>query len=137
MAGMADWLAFGLPTEGKEAGTLRVGPAAHHDAPTCGLTDRVGDVREKVQSSGWKSCVVVNDQQVVLGRVNSDALAADADRTAEAVMEAGPTTVRRSEYLDALVKRMQKQDVKTIIVTSSDGAFTGVLRRDDAERRLA
>lgn len=137
MAGIADWLAFGLPTEGKRANALRVGPASHRDVPTCGLTDSIADVRKKLAATDWESCIVVNEHRIVLGRVRSDDLDGDPDQQVEQIMEPGPSTVRQSEYLEALVKRMKQEDVNTIIVTSSDGTLIGVLRRDEGEQRLA
>lgn len=137
MAGIADWLAFGLPTEGKRANALRVGPASRHDVPTCGLTDSIADVRKKIAAADWDSCIVVNEHCIVLGRVRSDDLDGDPGQQVENIMEPGPSTVRQSEYLEALVKRMKEEDVNTIIVTSSDGTLIGVLCRDEGEQRLA
>lgn len=138
MPGIADWLAFGLPTEGKEADRPRAGDVAVRDAPTCALTDRVDDVRAKVNSAGWDSCVVVGENGVVLGRVRADDLQNQRNKqTVEPVMEAGPSTVRQSEYLDALIGRMQDEGVDDIIVTNSIGECVGVLRRTDGERRLS
>lgn len=137
MAGQADWLAFALPTEGKQAGKPRAGDVAHREVPTCLVTDRLGDVKAKVEGSGWNNCLVIDGRSIVLGRIGGDALEGDAGQLAGDVMEAGPTTVRPSEYLDALVKRMKKQDVETILVTTSIGELVGVLRRSDAERHLA
>ena len=52
-------------------------------------------------------------------------------------MEAGPTTERPSEPLEALVQRMQQKRVSSIVVTTPDGKLVGVLRREDGEKRLA
>jgi CBS domain-containing protein len=136
IAGEADWLAFGLPTEGTNAHLPRAGHVVHRDVPTCHLTDRLGDVRDNVRAAGWESCVVVDDRRVVLGRIRGDVWDGDLDRTADAVMRAGPTTVRPSEPLDALVGRMRDRNVDSIVVSTSDGVLVGVLRRDDAEQRL-
>ncbi len=110
---------------------------ALRDVPTCRLTDRLGDVCDKVRAAGWESCIVINERRVVLGRIRRDALDGDATQAAEAVMQAGPATVRPSEPLDALVKRMQRKHVDSIVVSTSDGVLVGVLRREDAERTLA
>ena len=134
--GIADWLAFGLPTEGTNADPPRAGHVARRDVPTCRLTDRLGDIRDDVHARGWESCIVVDQQGVVLGRVRDDAFEDDPDRTAEDVMRAGPATVRPSEPLDALVQRMRDRNVESIVVSTSDGVLVGVLRRADAERRL-
>jgi CBS domain-containing protein len=134
--GKDGWLAVGLPTEGPEAATLRAGDVANRDAPTCALHDRLGDVRDRLRAAGKTSCIVVNDQREVLGRVRGESLDGDGEQTVEAVMEAGPTTVRPSEPLDALIGRMQKRRVESIVVSTADGVLIGVLHRGDGERRL-
>ncbi len=135
--GKDGWLASDLPTEGHDAATLRAGDVADRDTPTCGLHDRLGDVRDRLQATGGTSCIVVDDQRVILGRIRSESLDGDAEQTVEAVMEAGPTTVRPSEPLEALVERMRKRRVGSIIVSTADGVLVGVLRRKAGERRLA
>jgi CBS domain-containing protein len=135
--GKDGWLNMGLPTEGRDAATRRAGDVADRDTPTCALHDRLGDVRDRLRAGGKTSCIVVNDQRVVLGRVRGEALDGDAEQRVEAVMEAGPTTVRPSEPLDALVGRMQKRRVESIVVSTADGVLVGVLHRADGERRLS
>ena len=135
--GKDGWLTMGLPTEGPEAATPRAGGIADRDTPTCAVHDRLGDVRDRLRAAGGTSCIVVNDQRVMLGRIRGAALDGDAEQTVEAVMEAGPTTVRPSEPLDALIGRMQKRKVESIVVSTAGGVLVGVLRRDDGERRLA
>ncbi len=136
VAGEADWLAFGLPTEGTNVEAPRAGQVARRDVPTCRLTDRVGDVRGRVQATGWDQCMVVDEHGVVLGRLRGDAFDGDPNLTVETVIEAGPATVRPSEPLDALTKRMRDRQVGTIVVSTSDGVLVGILRRADAERQL-
>jgi CBS domain-containing protein len=135
--GKDGWLTMGLPTEGPDAATPRAGDVADRDAPTCALHDRLGDVRDRLRATGETSCIVVNDRRVVLGRVRGEALDGDGEQTVEAVMEAGPTTIRPSEPLDALIERMQKRKAKSIVVSSADGVLIGALHRDDGERRLS
>jgi Mg/Co/Ni transporter MgtE len=134
--GKDGWLTMGLPTEGPEANTPRAGDVADRDTPTCALSDRLGDVRDRLRAMAKTSCIVVNDQRVVLGRIRGEALDGDPEQTVEAVMEAGPTTVRPSEPLDALIERMQKRRAGSIVVSTADGVLVGVLRREDGERRL-
>ena len=135
--GKDGWLTMGLPMEGPNTATPRAGDVADRDAPICALHDRLGDVRNRLRAAGGTSCIIVNDQRVVLGRVRGEALDGDAEQTVEAVMEAGPTTVRLSEPLDKLIERMQKRKTSSIIVTTAAGVLVGVLRREDGERRLA
>jgi len=109
-----------------------------HDAPTCLISDRIGDVRSRLARSDWASYVVLDQVGIVHGRVEATALTNDLDpeTIVESVMQPGPATVRPSEALVELVKRMSDHDVDTMIVTTSDGRFVGVLRRVDAERVL-
>ena len=135
--GKDGWLAMGLPTEGPDAATPRAGDVADRDTPTCALNDRLGDVREGLRLAAKTSCVVVNDQRVVLGRIRGESLGGDPEQTVEAVMEAGPTTIRPSEPLDTLIERMRKRRTGSIVVSTADGVLVGVLRREDGERRLS
>jgi CBS domain-containing protein len=125
-----------LPTEGRDADKPTAGDVARRDAPTCTLTDRISEVRERTHAVGWTSCIVVNDRGVVLGRVQSKALDGDPDQPVEAVMEAGPVTERPSEPLEGLVQRMQQHRVGSVVITTPDGELIGVLRREDGEKRL-
>src|SRR5258708_22339102 len=93
-AGKADWLAWGLPREGKAAQVPTVGDVAKRDVPTCGLAERVAEAKARAQAAGFDACVVVNERRVVLGLLRGRELDADPAATAEAVMRAGPTTYR-------------------------------------------
>ncbi|MGH7966123.1 MAG: CBS domain-containing protein [Candidatus Binatia bacterium] len=132
--GKADWAAGRLPTAGKQSASPRAGVLARRDVPTCQLTDRLGKVRERERAVGWEAGIVVNDEGVVLGKLDQKALAADSEAVAEAVMESGPTTIRPSVPLDALAKHMRERKLDTMVVTTSDGRLVGVLYRKDIER---
>ncbi len=135
--GKSDWLAAGLPTEGRLAGQLRAAHVARRHVPTCRLTDRVGEVRERVRAAEEQVCIVVNEAGVVLGRLRGQALEADAQATVESVMEEGPTTIRPNTPLESISRRMHERRVGSIVVTDSDGRLIGILYRSDADRRLA
>ena len=136
VAGKTDWLASGLPLEGKLADHPRAGSAVQRDVPTCRLTERIADVRDRVQASGHNICVVTNDEGVVLGRLGPRALDADPQASAEAVMESGPTTTRPDDPLEAITERLQVARVTSILVTTPDGRLMGILYRKDAEQLL-
>ena len=136
-AGKADWLAAGLPTEGIGAQALRAGTVARSDVPTCAPSGRVDQAASRARRAGWDSCIVVNAQRVVVGRLRGDALDAAGEATVEQVMEQGPTTIRASEELAGLVQRMRNRNVLSIVVTDPDGRLLGILRRSDAEQALA
>ena len=106
----------------------RAGGVADRNAPTCLLSDRIGEVRERLAGSRWDGCVVRDPAGIVHGRINATALTddLDPDATIESVMQVGPATVRPSEDLAGLVDRMREHDVDTMIVTTSDGRFIGM-----------
>src|SRR5438876_10705890 len=134
VAGKADWGSFGLPLEGTKG--ARAGEYARADVPTCRLEERLQEVRHQVSAAGWATCIVVNASGVVLGRLGRKALASAEDATVEAVMTAGPSTVRPSITLADIVERMQSQKLTSALVTRSDGTLVGVLRRSHAEAAL-
>lgn len=131
VAGEADWFASGLPRAGGEANVPRVGDLARRDVPTCRVTDLAGDVHERIQAAGWDRSLVVHDEHVVLGSVRAAALAADPAVPVEQIMEPGPTTVRPDARVAEVVKRMQDKQVRSMVVTTSDGRLVGLLRRED------
>lgn len=135
-AGKLDWFAFGLPMEGDFATIPRAGDVVRRDVPTCQLTDRLGEVQQMSQAAGWKVCLVVNEQNIVLGRLRGEAWDADPNTPVAAVMENGPTTFRPDNFLELLAKRMREKKVGSVIITNSDGALIGILYRKDAEERL-
>lgn len=134
VAGEADWFAYGLPREGRDASIPRVGDVARRDVPTCRLTESAAEVLARIQAAGWDTCIVVNEECVVLGRVRSAALAANPTAPVEQVMESGPTTVRPDARLSDVVERMRDKHVRSMVVTTSDGRLVGGLRRDDSEQ---
>jgi Mg/Co/Ni transporter MgtE len=129
VAGKADWGAAGLPV----AGTLdqRAADIVRSDVPTCRLDERVADARERIHETGWDTCIVINDEGVVLGQVGRNALLADEAVTVEEAMTSGPSTVRPDAAAEAIRRRIEKYDLTTVIVTRSDGRLVGVVHRGD------
>src|ERR687891_2432633 len=78
-AGKLDWFAFGLPMAGEFAAIPKAGDIVRRDVPTCQLTDRVDEVYQRCQSAGWNVCLVVNELNVVLGRLRSEAWKAEPE----------------------------------------------------------
>jgi len=133
-AGKADWTSTGLSTEGAEAGRPRAGNVAQRGIPTCSLTDRLGDARDRAQDADQNVCIVVNADGVVLGRLRGDRLQGDPGAAIESVMEDGPTTIRADASLREITERMRKRGVGSILVTDPEGRLLGILYREDAER---
>src|ERR671924_1946182 len=67
-AGKADWGSFGLPLEGREGSETRAGAHMRTDVPTCRLDDRLHEVCERLDESGWDTCFVVDAPRVLLRR---------------------------------------------------------------------
>ena len=135
-AGKGDWFAAGLPREGRLASLPRAGDVARHDDVICGPTDNLDDVAGKTRKAGKNACMVTTSGGVVLGRVTKKALGGDPDTPVEAIMEAGPTTVRTNEPIEPLLQRMVSRNVESLLVTTSDGQLVGSLYRADVERTL-
>ncbi len=125
--GKADWLAYGLPHEGNAD---LIAPLVTADVPTCGVHERLGAVRDRLDASRFGMLVVLNAEGVVLGRLGRSALDAGDDTAVDELMREGPATVRPSEEAEPLLERMVRADVDGVIVTSSDGRLLGVFQRE-------
>jgi Mg/Co/Ni transporter MgtE len=133
-SGKQDWLAAGLPTEGRIASWPRAGTVARTDAPTCGLDERRDEVAERARSAGWDVCVVVNDERAVLGLLRAEQLEGDPETTVEEAMRPGPSTFRPHVPIVEMARYLIEHDLSTVPITTGDGVLVGVLRRDDAAR---
>ena len=134
-AGKADWGSYGLPLEGDADSSTRVGSRLRTDVPTCRLEDRLPELCQRLDESGWETCLVVDDEGVVLGRIGRAAIRGREEQSAEEAMTPGPSTVRPSARLDAVAERMQRQDLTTLPVTTPDGRLVGLITRSDVEHR--
>jgi rhodanese-related sulfurtransferase/CBS domain-containing protein len=130
--GKADWLANGLPVEGAEARKPGAGDLADLDVPTCKRGERVDAVRKRVGAEGWDTCVVINDDMVVLGVLSANDLTqADQSWPAEEAMQRDPQTYR----LDATVEDVKayflaNRGAESVLVTTPDGKLYGMIKRD-------
>jgi Mg/Co/Ni transporter MgtE len=92
-----------------------------------------GHSSERVRVGGWDTCIVVNEQRVVLGRLGRRALAADTDESVEEAMTPGPSTVRPSIGVDALLERIRVRKLSSFLVTTPDGRLVSLVLREDIE----
>jgi CBS domain-containing protein len=129
--GKVDWLAHALPVEGTHADRPTAGSLARHDAPTCSIDDSVNDVRERIAASSYGFALALTPAGVLLGRVRRSALndAAGVDRI-EPIVEPGPSTIRPHTTVDDLRQRLERSNVRTLIVTTPTGVLLGVIRRE-------
>jgi len=134
VAGKLDWMSAGLPTQGTNAAQPRAGEVSRKDVPTARLTDRLGDVRERVRPLGWDAVVVTNDERVVLGLLRSKELAKDPDLTMEQAMRPGPSTFRPYVAIKEMADYMANHMLESSPITTSDGRLVGLLLQKDAIR---
>ena len=132
-AGKAEWGSLGLPLEGEQGSETRVAARMRSDVPTCRLDDPVEEVRRRLDASGWETCVVVNEEGVVLGRIDRPALGIGAPSTAEEAMAAGPSTIRPSARPEKIARRMRLQDLTDLLVTTPHGRLLGIVSRRDVD----
>jgi predicted transcriptional regulator len=136
-AGEADWFAYGLAMEGANSSIPHISEVVRREVPRCGPRERIGDVQQRVEGTGWNRCVVVNEDEIVLGLLRERELAGDSDGTVESVMRSGPATYRPDTAVTDAVEQLAKRDVSGVLVTRSDGTLLGWLLRADAERVAA
>jgi rhodanese-related sulfurtransferase/CBS domain-containing protein len=132
-AGKADWLGAGLPIEGAAVNLSTIGVIARRDVPTCSLVTPISQVRTLLEASEWDSCFVVNEQDIVLGRVYHSRLGTNGAAMAEDVMDPGPSTYRPDVTAAEMVERMRDAELTNAPVTSSDGRLIGLVLRTDVE----
>lgn len=125
--GKLDWISRRGPTEGKGPHYAVAGEAADRDAVlNCRVGDRLEDAARALDTVAHDYCVVVNDADIVLGRMRKKSVEGPPDSPVEQVMEPGPTTVRATESAQALLERMIKRKVPAVLVTTNKGRLVGV-----------
>ncbi len=128
---------MGLPLEGALAGLPTAADAARRDVFTCAMGADAGRVIGGLREEHQDDCIVLNDRGIVMGRTRRNVLeGADANKLVEELMEPGPTTVRPDEWLAAVIERMQRRGVASLVVATNEGTLIGILSRDDGERLL-
>jgi CBS domain-containing protein len=136
--GKIEWISHGLPVEGEGPHFAVAGEIADRDAVlVCRIGDRLGDVARALETVPHDYCVVLNDHDIVLGRMRQKDLQGSDETTVEVVMEPGPTTVRASEPAKGLLKRMKKKRVPAVIVTTNEGRLMGTVTQEALERLLS
>ena len=77
---------------------------------------------------------MVDGNRVVLGLLRAKELAKDPDQRIEQAMRPGPSTFRPYVSLHEMAHFMEKHDLDSSPVTTSDGKLVGLLYRTDAVR---
>jgi CBS domain-containing protein len=135
VSGKADWIAHRLPVEGNGPHFPLVGEVARREiVHECRLGSKIGESRIAVAESRLGYCVVLNDQNILLGRLRRKHLQSGDEGIVENVMEPGPSTVRPTESAAAVLRRMKARDVPAVLVTTAKGKFFGIARKVELER---
>jgi len=132
--GKLDWMAAGLPTEGTNALKPRAGSVARKDVATCGLHERLGEVRLRAEATGIRAAVVVNAERVVLGLLRGKELHSDPDLPIEQALRPGPSTFRPYVLIAEMTHHMVEHKQESSPITTSDGRLVGLLLQEDAVR---
>lgn len=132
VAGEADWMAAGLPIEGDAASEPRIAEILR-DVPQVMPYEDVGKASKRVFDSGWKTAMVVNDESVVLGRLYGSQLQGGDGRSAEELMQEGPSTTRASVSTHEAQHIMAGNELSTLPVTTPGGKLLGMVLRKDLE----
>jgi len=136
--GKQGWFQENQPREGKAKEETWIGDVMDEGVPTCGLTERIGDIRERIRADGRDLCIVVTEQRVVLGLLRKKELASDDAVTAGEVMREGPGTFRPNVTLEEMLKFMREKDIKTnSLITTPEGRPLGIIARNDLEATFA
>jgi Mg/Co/Ni transporter MgtE len=130
-AGKADWGAYGLRLEGDSTKVARIKDMARA-VPTCGIDDAVSTARERAEP--WKTCMIVNAEGVVLGRMYGTDLEADPNARVGDLMSPGPSTFRPNLSVVEMLEYMDRNNLGTAPVTTPDGKLVGLVVRADVER---
>ncbi|MDE3133199.1 MAG: CBS domain-containing protein [Acidobacteriota bacterium] len=134
-ASKVDWLAHGLPAEGTAADRPTAGSLARDDAATCALDTTAGEALAMIAESPYGFALATNADGVLLGRVRRSTLeTVTGERAVEAILEPGPSTIRPHEAVAELRARLERPDVRTLVVTRPDGTLVGVVPREDIPR---
>jgi rhodanese-related sulfurtransferase/CBS domain-containing protein len=132
--GKADWLANGLMAEGSEARASGAGDLTDMDVPTCKRADKVAEVRDRVRKDGWNVCIVVNNEDIVLGWLRASAFDnANPQWSAEEAMESAPPTYRLNAPIAEVKQYFEDNHThESVLVTTTEGKLFGLIRRDEA-----
>lgn len=133
--GKLDWISRGGPTEGKGPHYAVAGEAADPNAVlSCRVGERLEDAAKALDTVEHDYCVVLNEHDIVLGRMRKKNVVGPMDSPVERVMEPGPTTVRGTEPAGALLERMLKRKVPAVLVTTKKGQLIGVATQEALHR---
>jgi len=83
-----EWIGAGLRWEGTDASQPTLGTLANPAVAVCALEETVGVGRARLGPR--PTCLVLNDDRIVLGLVAAEAMGSDDDQPVAGVMQGGP-----------------------------------------------
>src|SRR4029077_3396082 len=104
--------------------------------PTCRLDETLGPVQERVRAAGWKACVVVNGERVVLGLLRENELGGDPKQRIEQAMRPGPSTFRPFVLVEELAHYMAEHDLPNAPINTAHRRLSGLLTLEAAARSV-
>ncbi len=126
----AAWFGSGLPAEGSVDPATRAGAIAR-PVPTVGLGASTTALRERFGDDGV--VVVVDDDNVVLGLVHTEALDESPHADLLDLIRWAPPTVRPSITASELDASMRKDERRYVLVSRLDGTLLGIIVPADLE----
>lgn len=105
--------------------------------PTCRLHENVSDVAARAAAAGWDLCLVVNERNILLGRLNSKELQGDGEQTVDRAMRPGPSTYRPNVAVAEMRRLMADKGIGSLPATTSEGLLLGVVCREALDLAIA
>ncbi|MFL5864511.1 MAG: rhodanese-like domain-containing protein [Solirubrobacteraceae bacterium] len=130
-----DYMARGLPRDGEKAAGQRAADLLRDDVVRCALGDPIDRIQDQVEASPYGFALVLDEDEILLGRLRSSSLQGDAEKTAEEAMEPGPSTIRADTSVGKLRERLEGGGLNFAIVTTPDGVLMGIVCRADLPSR--
>ncbi|MBB2747416.1 UNVERIFIED_ORG: rhodanese-related sulfurtransferase [Microbispora rosea subsp. rosea] len=122
--GKMDWISADLPYEGNAA---LVREQVRRDPVIAYLEDPLAEVADRIIADPAGLAVVIDGDGVVHGVIGArELIGANPTATAERVMCVGATTTRPSAEVASLTERMDRADVRHVVVTRADGTLVGL-----------
>ena len=125
--GRAAWTVMGLPTEGEIGDARRISQFVHevpvvpHGA-TVADVKKLGDIPYMV--------VVLGCDEVVVGALRPSVRALPPKTRVRDIMIPAPSTIRPDLRVDEVARRLAKDDLDHILVTTVNGVLLGLVTRD-------
>lgn len=133
-ASLADWMAYCLPIDGEEVGTVHGGDLVRREFPTCRPDETVAAVAERFGEHSL--CAVVDEDGVLLGRLSRADIAGNREKTAGEVAHPGPSTFRPDVAAIEMAKWFKRRPkTEAFIISTPDGRPFGLLYRTDVEQQ--